>query len=113
MIKQILITTGIYPPDIGGSASYSSPLVKELSWPKGIRHFIYFLKTLWLGRKQDLILAADFSFGAAFVPMIAAKILRKKFLIRVTGDYTWEQGVQRFEVKDLMDDFQKKIWPTG
>ena len=37
--------------------------------------------------------------------MLANKILKKRFLIRVAGDYAWEQGVQRFGVKDNLDDF--------
>lgn len=135
MTKRILIVTGIYPPDIGGSASYSHLLKEELpergfevsvltyaggnpeisglffvsnGWPKGIRHVIYLLKILALGRKRDLILAADSSFGAAFVGALAAKLLGKKYIVRVTGDYAWEQGVQRFGVNDLLDDFQDK-----
>ncbi|MBI4992185.1 MAG: glycosyltransferase family 4 protein [Candidatus Harrisonbacteria bacterium] len=135
-MKKILIATGIYPPDIGGSATYSSLLSGELpkyghtvkvlaygmssqgvpgfiyiisnNWPKGIRHFLYFLKLLEIGRRSDLILAADSSFGAAFISVLAGKILRRKVLVRVTGDYAWEQGVQRFGVKELIDDFQNK-----
>ena len=136
MKKSILIATGIYPPHIGGSATYSSLLFRELpkrghtakvltygtasqrvagsiyvisnSWPKGIKHFLYFLKLLEIGRRSDLILVADSSFGAAFISVIAGKILRRKIIVRVTGDYAWEQGVQRFGVKELIDDFQNK-----
>jgi glycosyltransferase involved in cell wall biosynthesis len=133
---RILVATGIYPPAIGGSATYSSLLFRELpkfgysikvltysgaiervpdsvyivsnSWPKGIRHLLYFFKLLAIGNQSDLILAADSSFGAAFVSVVAGKILRRKVLVRVTGDYAWEQGVQRFGVKELIDDFQNK-----
>ena len=133
MTKRILITTGIYPPDIGGSASYTALLRRELpahefevnvitygkgsdenvryvsrKIPKGLRHLIYFSKVIKLGKKADFILAADSSFGAAFIAALASKILKKKFIVRVTGDYAWEQGVQRFGVKDLMDDFQSR-----
>ncbi|TSC96878.1 MAG: hypothetical protein Athens071426_438 [Parcubacteria group bacterium Athens0714_26] len=135
-MKKILITTGIFPPDIGGPATYSSILLKELpgfdynigvltygvkeqaskgliyvvsnKWPKGIRHLVYFLKVLWLGRGADLILCVDSSFGASFISLLAALILRKKFVVRITGDYAWEQGVQRYGVKELMDEFQRK-----
>ena len=67
---RILIATGIYPPDIGGPATYSSLLVRELTArghfvdvvtygpagvsreiPKGIRHIIYFFKCLAKGRR--------------------------------------------------------------
>jgi len=143
---RILIVTGIYPPAIGGSATYSALLNRELPkrgfgvsvltygnphlnpppskegggvgggllycvsnrWPKGLRHLIYFLKLLFLGRKYDLILAADSSFGAATIAVFAARLIGKKVIVRVTGDYAWEQGMQRFGVKDLIDEFQNK-----
>ncbi|MCK5285781.1 MAG: glycosyltransferase family 4 protein [Candidatus Pacebacteria bacterium] len=117
---KILITTGIYPPDIGGPATYSKLLfdklpergveVKILSFgevrnlPKIIRHFVYFYKILIRGRKVDVIYAQD-PVSVGFPTMLANKILKKRFLIRIAGDYAWEQGVQRFEVKDKLDDF--------
>jgi len=132
MVK-ILIISGIYPPEIGGAASYAKLLMDELPkrgmvpevltygsgsargvryvsrrWPKGMRHFIFFLSAMWRGHKAGIILSADSSFGAAFVGALAARLLKKKFVVRVTGDYAWEQGVQRFGIGDFMDDFQKK-----
>jgi len=72
---KILIATGIYPPDIGGPATYSKLLkdelpdrgidVKVLSFgevrhlPKIIRHFSYFLKVLKLGKGANVIYAQD------------------------------------------------------
>ncbi len=137
---KILIVTGIYPPAIGGSATYSALLKRELPsrgfevavltygasdeqnifavsnfWPKGLRHLIYFFKLLQLARKSDVVLAADSSFGAATVAALVCRLIGKKLLVRVTGDYTWEQGVQRFGVKDLIDAFQTKKygWSVG
>lgn len=135
-MKNILITTGIFPPDIGGSATYSKFMYESLdkdtfkarvlsygnsmqkvsgsiyvvsgSLPKGLRHIIYFLKVIYLGFSSDIILSADPSFGAAWVAALANIVIRKKFIVRVTGDYAWEQGVQRYNVLDSMDDFQNK-----
>lgn len=134
----VMIATGIFPPDIGGSASYSSLLIDELPkvgvktsvitygspvkagvrgvskhWPKGLRHFIYFWKLVYLSRSKDIILAADSSVGAALPAALAALALGKKLVVRVTGDYAWEQGQQRFGVRDLMDDFQKKRYGSA
>ena len=39
--------------------------------------------------------------------LLSTKIMGKIFMIRVAGDYAWEQSVQRFGVKDSIDDFQK------
>src|SRR3989338_4186327 len=123
---KILIVTGIFPPDIGGPATYSDLLRHELTvrgffiqiltyssarlkkpifsvsqkWPKGLRHFLFFIKLFYLAWGSDLILAADAGFGSGFLAAIIVKILRKKFIVRVTGDYAWEQGIARFGEKD-------------
>ena len=39
---------------------------------------------------------------------LAALVLGKKFILRVAGDYAWEQGRQRFGVTDELDEFQLK-----
>jgi glycosyltransferase involved in cell wall biosynthesis len=126
---RILITTGIYPPDGGGPATYSKLLYEELPkhniqteilsfgsvrhLPKLIRHFFYFCKVLKKGRKTDIIFSQD-PVSVGLPSLIAAKILRKKFVLKIVGDYAWEQGMQRFGVKDLLDDFFKKKygWPV-
>lgn len=132
MVK-LLIISGIYPPEIGGAASYAKLLMDELPkrdivpevltygsgsakgahyvsrrWPKGLRHCVFFLAAIRYGRKADVLLSADSSFGAAFIGAWAARLLKKKFVVRATGDYAWEQGMQRFGVTDLMNEFQKK-----
>mgnify|MGYP001597281015 FL=1 len=131
----MLIATGIFPPDIGGPATYSKLLLNNLprrgfevkilaygdflqrqsgkifivskKWPKGLRHFIYFLKVLHYGLGADFIFVQD-PVSVGLPAMLAAKILRKKFIVKIVGDYAWEQGFQRFGVKDLPDDFQNK-----
>jgi len=104
--KNILICTGIYPPDGGGPATYSKLLfdelpkqgmgVKVLSFgavrhlPKVVRHFVYFFKALKMGKRADVIFAQD-PVSVGLPAMWAAKILQKKFILKVVGDYAWEQ----------------------
>lgn len=118
--KTILIATGLYPPEIGGPASYSKFLYDELpkqgfevevlpfrevrKYPKIIRHFVYFLKVLRVGGGVDVIFAQD-PVSVGLPSMLAAKILRKRFILRLGGDYAWEQGVQRYGVVDTLDKF--------
>ncbi len=106
---KILIATGIYPPDIGGPATYSKLLFNELPkrgievgilsfgevrrLPKIVRHFAYLLKLLKRARGADAIFAQD-PVSVGFPAAIAAKILRKKFILKVVGDYAWEQHMQ-------------------
>jgi glycosyltransferase involved in cell wall biosynthesis len=109
--RKILIATGIFPPDIGGPATYSKLLLDELPnrglavkvvsfgavrhLPKVIRHFIYFLKILRKGFFVDVIFAQD-PVSVGLPSVLAAKILRKKFILKVVGDYAWEQ----FQIKN-------------
>ena len=123
---KLLLATGIYPPDIGGPATYAVLLEKELpkhgisveivtygpagvsrSIPKGLRHLIFFFKCWLAAFKSDIVLAQD-TISAGLPALIASKLSGRKFLIRVPGDYVWEQSVQRFGVKDSIDDFQNK-----
>ncbi len=120
---KILIATGIYPPDIGGPATYSKLLFDKLPkrgydvrilsfgkvrhFPKIIRHFIYFFKILKRARTVNIIYAQD-PVSVGLPVMLANKFLRKKFFIRIVGDYAWEQAMQRFRVKDDLDTFSKK-----
>jgi len=117
---KILIATGIYPPSIGGPATYSKLLFDELpkrgidvkvvsfdsvrKYPKGISHFIYLLKLIFAGRKVDAIYAQD-PISVGFPAMWASRILKKKLILKVVGDYAWEQSVQRYGVLDVLDDF--------
>ena len=129
--KKILVATGIYPPDVGGPATYSKLLKEELpkyskdkvraiilnfgevrKWPKIVRHIIYFFKALYRGRYCDVIYAQD-PVSVGLPALLAAKILRKPFLLKVVGDYAWEQGVSRFGVKDDLDTFSLKRKPYG
>lgn len=121
--RRILIATGLYPPDIGGPATYSKLLADELPrrgffveilsfgevrrFPKVIRHLVYLIKILRRGRGTDIIYAQD-PVSVGFPAIIANFILRKKFILKIVGDYAWEQGVQRFGVKGLLDDFVAK-----
>lgn len=124
---KILIATGIYPPDIGGPATYSKLLMDELPkisgltatvlsygsvkhLPKGISHLAYFFQLLKLSKNVDVIYAQD-TFSVGLPSALAAKLLCKKFVLRVPGDYAWEQAVQRFGVKEGIDEFQNKKYP--
>lgn len=120
---KILIATGIYPPEIGGPATYAVIVETEFKkrghevrvlpfrvvrkYPSLIRHFLFFLKVLKHAFWADIVLAQD-TVSVGLPSLLACKILRKPIVVRVPGDFAWEQGVQRFGVKESIDDFQKK-----
>lgn len=138
-MNKILITSGIFPPDIGGPAIYSELMASTLigkgfdvcvmtysrqfrigsfdsrypfriirvwgKWPKGIKHLIFMVKLLGLARKFDTILALNV-WSAGFPSLVVSKLFRKKFIVRIVGDYAWEVGVGKGKVSVLIDDFQ-------
>ena len=120
---KLLIATGIYPPDIGGPATYSKIVHDELikqghsvrvvsfgrvrSFPKIIRHIFYFLLLFVQSIGVDKIYAQD-PVSVGLPAFIVSKILRKPFIVKIVGDYAWEQGVLRFQVEDVLDVFLKK-----
>jgi len=136
---RILLATGIFPPDIGGPATYVKMLAEEL--PKFdcelrvvtyssetqkaksdkrqnvylvnrdqnilLRYFKYFWQVYRLAKWADIIYAQD-PFCAGLPTWLACKIKRKDYILKIVGDYAWEQGRQRYEVSELLDKFQDK-----
>ncbi len=121
--KRILVATGLYPPDMRGPATYSKilndklpdygfdvvvlPFARVRHLPKVFRHISYFFKVMKLGKTADLIYAQD-PVSVGFPSMLAARFLKKRFVLKVVGDYIWEQGVQRFKVTETLDEFSHR-----
>ncbi|PJE64567.1 MAG: hypothetical protein COU90_01875 [Candidatus Ryanbacteria bacterium CG10_big_fil_rev_8_21_14_0_10_43_42] len=135
---NIVIATGIFPPDIGGPATYSKSLAEEFFArghrvtvvtysdaapsrhdprytlrciprfiPKGLRHMVYAYYIVRSSISADVMYAQD-PVSAGVPVYIASLIIRKKFILKVVGDYAWEQSIQRFGVTDLLDNFLVK-----
>lgn len=121
--KKIVIATGIYPPEIGGPATYTVLLEKELPvlgysvevlpfrtvshLPKVIRNIAYFFKMLLVAHKADVLYSQD-PVSTGIPTLCAAKFLGKPFIMRVPGDYAWEQAVQHYGVMDSPEVFQTR-----
>jgi len=117
---KITIATGLYPPEIGGPATYSAMLESELPakgievttvpfgwvrhYPKVVRHFVYAYK-LWQESKGVKIIYALDPVSVGLPAMLVAKIKRVPFLVRLGGDYAWEQGRGRFGMKQTLDEY--------
>ena len=117
---KILITTGIYPPKIGGPAQYSKNLKEsfekightvsvktygvEDKLPTGVRHLFFFFKIIPSILKVDAVFVLD-TFSAGLPTVLACKIFGKKAIIRTGGDFLWEQYVERTGRKILLRDF--------
>ncbi|MBY0111024.1 glycosyltransferase family 4 protein [Patescibacteria group bacterium] len=119
---RLVIATPLYPPDLGGPATYTTFLERELPaggiavevvsfaevrhLPKLVRHFFYYRKVLKTLRRSDAVLALD-PVSVGMPAMKAAEELKKPLLLKVVGDYAWEQGRQRFGVTAPLDEFVK------
>jgi hypothetical protein len=124
---KILISTGIYTPDIGGPAIYARNLyetwksqghdvkVAAYRWERAffpiIRHFLFFLKVIRKGYNADHILVLD-TWSAAVPTLFACKIIRKKYTIRTGGDFLWETYIERTNDPVLFRDFYKTRMST-
>jgi len=120
---KVLIATGIYAPQIGGPATYVKILERLLpthnvsvevvsfssviKLPIIIRHILFGYHLYKAGKDADIIYALD-PISVGIPSAIVAWIIKKRFFVRIAGDYAWEQGVQRFKVKDHLDVFSKK-----
>ena len=122
---RITIATGIYPPDIGGPATFAVAVerawqdaghdVRVLSFtrfralPTGIRHLLYMFHLFRIAKGSHVILALDpVSVG---LPTRAVSRMRGiPFMLRLVGDYAWEQYVQRNPYVSL-EDFQHMSLP--
>ena len=130
---KILITVGIYPPDIGGPASFVPRIAKLLEQNecevtviclsnekildnepyKIIRILrnqnliIRWIKTVFnmiaYGRDAELI----FVNGLPMEAYIANLFLRKKLIRKIVGDWAWERGRNKGITNDSFDEFQK------
>lgn len=119
---NIVITTGIYPPDIGGPAQYAKHLKEEFEklghfvavrsfrfekkLPTGFRHLWYFFRVLPAVFRSDVVFSLD-TFSACLPALCAAKLFGKKFIIRTGGDFLWEAFVERTGDLVLLRQFYK------
>ncbi len=141
---RILLVTGIYPPDVGGPATYVAQLGHNLAFPgkdkatmlvtyssvvkapedkkraymiervvrgnKLLNRPRFFIRVIKLLRanKYDVIYMLDW-FAAGAPAALAAKIYGVPYVVRVGGDYLWEQRYLESGKEPLsLADFYKK-----
>ena len=118
--KKIVIATGLYPPDIGGPATYVRmledmlpahgidcvvvPFTEVRHLPKVVRHVVFFWRLLRSARGADVVYALD-PVSVGVPALVVSKLRLKPFLVRLGGDYAWEQGQQRFGLTAMLDAY--------
>ena len=117
---KLVIATPLYPPEIGGPATYAKLLFEGLPekgievelvkfsevrhLPKIVRHYVYYRRVLAATLNADVVLALD-PVSVGLPAMKAAQKAKKPFVVKIVGDYAWEQGQQRFGVTQNLDEF--------
>ena len=129
---KILITVGIFPPDIGGPASFV-PKIAELYSNSGHDVTVICLtdrkqtdnlnfKVVRILRNQNLLIRwiktvsqiirhgynADLLFvnGLPMESYIANIFTRKKLIRKIVGDWAWERGMNKKIINESFDEFQ-------
>lgn len=118
---RLLIATPLYPPEPGGPATHTKLLEAGLPghgitvavekfaavrrYPKVVRHLWYFMRLTLAARRADVLLVQD-TVSCGVPAVCAAKLTKTPLIMRVPGDYAWEQGRQRFGVSADLDAFQ-------
>ena len=129
---KILITVGIFPPDIGGPASFV-PKIAELYSNSGHDITVVCLtdrkqtdnlnfKVVRILRNQNLLIRwiktvsqiirqgynADLFFvnGLPMESYIANIFTRKKLIRKIVGDWAWERGMNKKIINESFDEFQ-------
>lgn len=122
-LARLLIITPLLPPQSGGPAYYAVGLKTELEhlgqavnmiafsdvlkYFSGLRHLIFLCKVFNKLRHANVAIALD-TVSVALPTVIAARILQKKVIIRVGGDFVWEHYVERTKEKVQLSAFYSK-----
>jgi glycosyltransferase involved in cell wall biosynthesis len=133
---NVLIVTGIFPPDIGGPATYVPTMASELvkrghkltvvtlsdrldhddrsySFPihrirRGLLKPLRFLLTLLRILREGRGAQVLYVNGLYVEAVIANFILCKPLVQKVVGDWAWERSTNKGWVKDNFEKFQKR-----
>ncbi len=128
-MKRLLISSGIFPPEIGGPGTYVEafgywlqkkkynitvvttlkqglkkkyPFKIEVINKKGqwVWHWRVFLRLFWLLKHEEII----YINGLFFESFFAAFLRKRKYGLRIAGDQVWERAVRKkWSDKNFLD----------
>lgn len=131
---KILITTPIWPPEIGGPVTYIKELINRLPahyqpsilafadnpedlptvpfasigkrYALPMRQFRFLKKIMELGKKADLIYAQN-PMAVGVPSVLASRFLKKPLVLKFVGDNAWESAFRAGRTKKLLEEFLK------
>ncbi|MBI4214395.1 glycosyltransferase family 4 protein [archaeon] len=129
---QILIVTPVYPPDIGGPATYSIGLARELrkrghhvktvalsdsraagaedatfvkkGGNKILRQASLTISVAKKAKKCDIVIGLDIG-AVGLAAVLGAKIAGKPSVIRYVGDVAWERSMREGKTSKNLEEF--------
>ena len=131
---RLLVTTGIFPPDIGGPATYV-PVIAEALMSRGLSVTILTVspegihddagypfpvvrirRRSWVVRRAAQVVSRIaalarhhdlvFAPGLPVEAAVAATVVGKPYVLKVVGDLAWERAMVRGRTSDGIDTFQ-------
>lgn len=134
---KVVLATGIYPPDIGGPATYVRALAEELKrqdievtvvtygrpeqsahgawpvvmvprWGVGLRWLRYARALRSHAADADIVYA--FSLVSCGVPLLLSRLRRPKRVLRLGGDFCWERYTDRGGLLTLREWYESRPW---
>ena len=136
---DISIAGEIFPPSIGGPATYTyrlarylladqisfsvvyygrlpsspndhdlTPFLTRISsrWPLPLKYFFYFLK-LFSRSIHAKVIYAQGPVSSGWPALMVSRLLKKKLVVKVVGDYAWEQARLERASRQGVDDWQQ------
>ena len=132
---RMCLITGIFPPDVGGPATYVNNLARALhhqqhqvcvitlgdaelaspfpvkrisrTYPLPVRVVVIFAVLLRRGWQSEVWYVN----GLELPAVLAGKILRKRLVMKVVSDYAWERAGNQGLTTDTVQEFQTKTQP--
>ncbi|PIR53728.1 hypothetical protein COU75_04415 [Candidatus Peregrinibacteria bacterium CG10_big_fil_rev_8_21_14_0_10_42_8] len=128
---KIILATGIYPPQIGGPATYTKELAAQLSkagyditvvtygemveskdWKvESVSKFIPLIRWWWYSQKlrevgADADVVYAFSSISCGIPLVLSGIKKPKRVLRLGGDFLWERYTDFGGTKSLRSFYE-------
>jgi glycosyltransferase involved in cell wall biosynthesis len=107
---KIVLAASIFPPEIGGPATYAAALKSAFErmdhhvellvfsrygrYPSGVRHLRYALDLFRISRDADLVIAFD-TITTGLPAAIVHKATSVPTVARIGGDFIWERYIER------------------
>lgn len=133
---KVVIATGIFPPDVGGPATFVPKLAshwRSLGWEvevvtysdvgdegadRGypvhrisrelslVRRYFAYFRRLWKSACAANVIFAQDPVAAGFPALLVALLRRKRLLLKIVGDFAWEHARVQGGYGGTLEDFQ-------